>query len=178
MMLTQKVTDLAIIQHDGECMTSGAPDSRKEQVQVPLHQWSLLLSQLEYLFSAPGLLAGPLYRFMEYGGLPQKSAPKTLVLYKIVIAAAFFSVHSATGTVFPLHKNGDPDFVESTPFLHRVFYLWISSFLARLNYYWLWSLSEGLCNAAGLGYSIRDARGRWDALSDYSFFTLEVHSNE
>ncbi|XP_035692601.1 lysophospholipid acyltransferase 2-like [Branchiostoma floridae] len=130
--------------------------------------------KLGYIFSAPGLLAGPLYSYTEYGGLPQKSAPKTLVLYKILTAAAFFSVHDVTGHVFPLHKNGDLGFVESTLFLQRIVYLWISSFVARMNYYWLWSLSEGLCNAAGLG---RDARGHWDAISDYSFLTLELSTN-
>ncbi|XP_078695373.1 membrane-bound ghrelin O-acyltransferase mboat4-like [Branchiostoma floridae x Branchiostoma belcheri] len=95
----------------------------------------------------------------------------------MMIAAVFFSIHGVAGAVFPLHKNGDLGFVESTPFLQRILYLWISSFLARLNYYWLWSLSEGLCNAAGLGFCRQDARGRWDALSDYSFFTLELSTN-
>ncbi|XP_078695406.1 lysophospholipid acyltransferase 6-like [Branchiostoma floridae x Branchiostoma belcheri] len=84
MMLTQKVTDLAMIQYDGY-KTSGGHDSWKRQGQVPSHPWWRLMAQLGYMFSAPGLLTGPLYRFTEYGGLPRKSAPKVSTLLRSAV---------------------------------------------------------------------------------------------
>jgi lysophospholipid acyltransferase len=68
----------------------------------------------------------------------------------------------------------------TSSFLHRVFFLHMVGFTVRLKYYGVWSLAEGSCILAGLGYKgIDPVTGKvsWDRLQNINPWGVESAQN-
>ena len=65
-------------------------------------------------------------------------------------------------------------------FLHRIWIMYMVNLVARFKYYCVWSLAEGSCILAGLGYNGVDAvtgRVSWNRLQNIDPWMVETAQN-
>ena len=71
--------------------------------------------------------------------------------------ACFVGIHFSGQ--YPISRLASSEFLASSTFWERYFYLQIACSLQRFQYYFIWLIAEGACIATGLGYNGRDASG-------------------
>lgn len=59
---------------------------------------------------------------------------------------------------------------------YKIWYLFLTTMLARFKYYHAWLFADAICNNSGLGFNGYDERGnaRWNLASNVDVYKFEV----
>ncbi|XP_061202387.1 lysophospholipid acyltransferase 1 isoform X4 [Neopsephotus bourkii] len=98
------------------------------------------------------------------------------VMYKLCITLVSLILFLTLTKSFPMAYIIDNEFLDKTPFLSRLGYLYVVAQAAKPKYYFAWTLADAVNNAAGYGFSGVDERGtfRWDLLSNLNIWNIET----
>uniref|UniRef100_A0A3P8YA24 Membrane bound O-acyltransferase domain containing 2a n=1 Tax=Esox lucius TaxID=8010 RepID=A0A3P8YA24_ESOLU len=189
MVITQKITSLAFEIHDGETCVCVC-------VCVCVRMPSLL-EYLSYNCNFMGILAGPSCSYNDYIAFIEGTAyqprhlevngkengkykytepsPKKDIISKLCTCAISLAIFLSMSKVCPVERSIDDQFVASTPFVLQVVYLYIAMLATRPKYYFIWTLSDAINNAAGFGFNgyNRDGTPRWDLISNLRILDIE-----
>ncbi|XP_029569804.1 membrane-bound O-acyltransferase domain-containing protein 2 [Salmo trutta] len=195
MVITQKITSLAFEIHDGL--------ARKEEQLTPsqrclaVRKMPSLLEYLSYNCNFMGILAGPTCSYNDYMAFIEGTAyqprhletngkengkykhtepsPKNNVISKLCTCAISLAIFLSVSKIFPVERSIDDKFIASTPFILQVLYLYLSMLATRPKYYFIWTLSDAINNAAGFGFNgyNKDGSPRWDLISNLRILDIE-----
>ncbi|XP_037983529.1 lysophospholipid acyltransferase 1 isoform X5 [Motacilla alba alba] len=218
MIITQKITTLACQLHDG--IGRQAEELTAEQNRLAVKSRPSLLEYLSYLLNFMSIIAGPCSNYKDYiafiegrhvhmkllevnwkqkgyDRLPDPS-PTGAVMYKLCITLVSLILFLTLTKNFPMAYIIDNEFLDKTPFLSRLGYLYVVTQAAKPKYYFAWTLvlaatsdpetvmnspfcflstpTDAVNNAAGYGFSGVDERGtfRWDLLSNLNIWNIET----
>ncbi|XP_040443870.1 lysophospholipid acyltransferase 1 isoform X3 [Falco biarmicus] len=196
MIITQKITTLACQLHDG--IGRQAEELTAEQNRLAVKSRPSLLEYLSYLLNFMSIIAGPCSNYKDYiafiegrhvhmkllevnwkqkgyDRLPDPS-PTGAVMYKLCITLVSLILFLTLTKSFPMAYIIDNEFLDKTPFLSRLGYLYVVTQAAKPKYYFAWTLADAVNNAAGYGFSGVDERGsfRWDLLSNLNIWNIET----
>ncbi|KAJ7411634.1 Lysophospholipid acyltransferase 1 [Willisornis vidua] len=196
MIITQKITTLACQLHDG--IGRQAEELTAEQNRLAVKSRPSLLEYLSYLLNFMSIIAGPCSNYKDYiafiegrhvhmkllevnwkqkgyDRLPDPS-PTGAVMYKLCITLVSLILFLTLTKNFPMAYIIDNEFLDKTPFLSRLGYLYVVTQAAKPKYYFAWTLADAVNNAAGYGFSGVDERGsfRWDLLSNLNIWNIET----
>jgi lysophospholipid acyltransferase len=161
-----------------------------------------LLDFAGYVFFFPSLMVGPAFDFAEYkrwidttmfdlpaGMDPSKKPPSrkkrriprsgTPAAWKAAAGTFWMGLFVFLGRFFYPELLLSDLFVEMS-FLRRIIVLHMVGFTARLKYYAVWTLTEGACILAGLGYrGVNPITGNvsWDRLQNINPLLVEKAQN-
>ena len=168
-----------------------------------LRELPSLLDFAGYVLFFPSLLAGPACDFAEYrrwldtsmfavpASMDPAKRPPTRRKRKIPRSGRPAMKKMAVGLVWifvflKLSARYPPSMVlydnvaGATSFLRRVWLLYVMGFVARTKYYGVWSLTEGSCILAGLGFNgVDPATGRiaWNRVANIDAWGVESAQN-
>lgn len=184
---------------DGTLPADQLSDFQKDRM---LRQLPGLLDYAGYVFFFPALMAGPAMDFAEYRRwldttmfevpsnvdpakkpptrkkrkIPRSGTPAAWKaasgLFWILLFLNFSGWYNFDTLVGPTYMNYG--------FLRRVFMMHMFSFTARMKYYGVWSLTEGACILAGLGYNGVDpvtGKVAWNRLQNINPWGVESAQN-
>ncbi|XP_046574598.1 lysophospholipid acyltransferase 2-like [Haliotis rubra] len=200
MIMVQKLTSLAFSVHDGTVKSE--EELSADQKSQAVRSMPGLLSFYSYLFSFHGIMCGPMAFYSDYiafidgrnfseptkpssvNGKSDKLPEETedifqtdkVVLEKFCITAFIgFLMVFVTPHLYNLNGLTSAAFYEMS-FLGRHIYLLVSMTFARCKYYFAWKLGETVNNAAGLGFTGFDEKGRsnWDLVNNCDIYKLET----
>ncbi|XP_005150023.2 lysophospholipid acyltransferase 1 isoform X1 [Melopsittacus undulatus] len=196
MIITQKITTLACQLHDG--IGRQAEELTAEQNRLAVKSRPSLLEYLSYLLNFMSIIAGPCSNYKDYiafiegrhvhmkllevnwkqkgyDRLPDPS-PTGAVMYKLCITLVSLILFLTLTKSFPMAYIIDNEFLDKTPFLSRLGYLYVVAQAAKPKYYFAWTLADAVNNAAGYGFSGVDERGtfHWDLLSNLNIWNIET----
>lgn len=160
------------------------------------------LDFLGYVFFFPSLFAGPAFDFVEYRRWldlsmfdvpanidPAKKPPTrrkrkiprsaTPAMKKLAIGLLWIFIHVQLSAHFYPEVLTEPTYKQHG-FLQRVLTLHMVPLTARTKYYGVWTLTEGACILAGLGYNgVDPSTGQvsWDRLVNIHPLGLELAQN-
>ncbi|RYP46009.1 hypothetical protein DL768_007725 [Monosporascus sp. mg162] len=199
MVLVMKLSAFAWNVADGTLPQDQLSDFQKDRriLQLPS-----LLDYAAYVLFFPSLMVGPAFDYNEYRGWidttmfdvpasvdPTKKPPTrkkrkiprsaTPAMWKMVSGLVYI------GLFLKLSPWYGPEVFFSDRylrygFLRRVFTLHMVGFTARFKYYGVWSLSEGSCILAGLGYNGVDpvtGKVSWNRLQNINPWGVETAQN-
>lgn len=187
MLLTQRVTSVSLDLLEGE-LVPGLQTTPTPSMTTPtlsrntptLDRTTPRLRFLSYALYFPALLGGPLCSFRQFVSFVEQSAvspapaPVRPVCWKACRVLGLEGLRYLLVDVLERQSlgGGRPGAVQG------ILWVWGLSLALRLSYYSHWAASEGLSNAAGLGFRGRVAQGtaRWDGLSDGDPWALETSS--
>jgi lysophospholipid acyltransferase len=161
-----------------------------------------LLDYAGFVFFFPSLLVGPAFDFAEYRRWldtsmfdmpahvdPAKRPPTrrkrkiprsgTPAMLKLVTSLIWIFAFLKLSAYFDYPVLLEDSYLEYG-FLRRVFVLHMVGFTARTKYYGVWTLSEGACILAGLGYNGVDpltGKVSWDRLQNIDAWGVEFAQN-
>lgn len=161
-----------------------------------------LLDYAGFVFFFPSMLVGPAFDFAEYrrwldttmfevpAAVDPAKKPPTRRKRKVPRSGTPAMLKLATGLLWilsflKLSGYFPPETLLSDQyldygFLRRVFVLHMVGFTARTKYYGVWTMTEGACILAGLGYNgVDPATGKvsWDRLQNISPWGVETAQN-
>lgn len=199
MVLVMKLTSFCWNLADGSL-----PDAHLSEFQKDrrLKELPGLLDYAGYVLFFPSLLVGPAFDFAEYrryinctmfdvpATVDAARRPPTRKKRKIPRSATPALMRGASGLLWilaflKLSAYYSPSVLVSADynlrgFFHRVFTLYMVGFTARTKYYGVWSLTEGSCILAGLGFNGVDPKtGRisWDRVRNINPWGVESAQN-
>ncbi|PFX28212.1 Membrane-bound O-acyltransferase domain-containing protein 2 [Stylophora pistillata] len=185
MVLVQRITYVAFSVHDG----LGRDDSKltEEQRKCRLQKVPSLLEYFSYLFHYSTILVGPVCTFRDFSDFidgsdirskePGQKEPSPLfaALRNLMVSTVCIAFVVMTGSNYPITRNGDPDFIRSSPLFWRLLYAWISIVSVRMRYYFAFKLAEAMNNFCGLGFNGFDENGRakWNRITNVNILKIE-----
>ncbi|RYP10080.1 hypothetical protein DL764_000871 [Monosporascus ibericus] len=199
MVLVMKLSAFAWNVADGTLPEDQLSDFQRDRriLQLPP-----LLDYAAYVLFFPSLMVGPAFDYNEYRGWidttmfnvpasvdPTKKPPTrkkrkiprsaTPAMWKMVSGLVYIGLFLKLGSWY-----GPEAFFSDTylkyRFLRRVFTLHMVGFTTRFKYYGVWSLSEGACILAGLGYNGVDpvtGKVSWNRLQNINPWGVEAAQN-
>ena len=199
MVLVMKLTSFCWTVWDGKQKVSELNDSQKDRMLTELP------SPLDYAgFVAffPSLHAGPAFDYVDYSrwintsmfdlppGTDPLKAPPTRKKRRIPRSATPAMIEMTKGLGWILlflqmskYYNSSvvlSNYFPEYNFFRRVYHLHMMSFVTRMKYYGVWSLTEGSCILAGIGYNGIDAKtgkAKWDRLTNVIPSGVELAQN-
>ncbi|XP_075963947.1 LOW QUALITY PROTEIN: membrane-bound glycerophospholipid O-acyltransferase 2 [Anarhichas minor] len=190
MVITQKITSLAIEIHDGLAKRDG--QLTPSQKYLAIRRMPSLLEYLSYNCNFMGILAGPSCSYNDYmafiegtcyqprhqenGKYKQSEpSPKNDVISKLCTCAISLAIYLSVCKLLPVEHSINDDFVSSTPFHLQVIYLYLAMLALRPKYYFVWTLADAINNAAGFGFNgyNKDGSPRWDLISNLRILDIE-----
>uniref|UniRef100_A0A8B9TZK1 Membrane bound O-acyltransferase domain containing 1 n=1 Tax=Anas zonorhyncha TaxID=75864 RepID=A0A8B9TZK1_9AVES len=161
MIITQKITTLACQLHDG--IGRQAEELTAEQNRLAVKTRPSLLEYLSYLLNFMSIIAGPCSNYKDYiafiegrhvhmkllevnwkqkgyDRLPDPS-PTGAVMYKLCITLVSLVLFLTLTKNFPMAYIIDNEFLDKTPFLSRLGYLYVVTQAAKPKYYFAWTLA-------------------------------------
>jgi lysophospholipid acyltransferase len=199
MVNVMKLSAFAWNIHDGKYANEELSDYQKERA---LRKPPGLLDYVSFVFFFPSLFAGPAFDFVDYRrwietsmfdlpeGFDKTKAPPTRgkrriprsgtpAMWKAFAGLAWILVYlQAAGSYTPQYLLGQ-DYMQHG-FLRRVWLLHMLSFSTRMKYYGVWSLTEGACILAGIGYKGVDSKtgkADWGRLTNIKPLGVELAQN-
>lgn len=199
MVMVMKLTAFCWNVYDGTLPEESLSDHQKDRA---LRTLPSLLDYAGFVLFFPSLFAGPAFDFVDYrrwietsmfdlppGTDPSKAPPTrkkrkiprsgTPAAWKAVAGLAWifaflqFSGWYNQGTVLSPTYN-------EYGFVRRVWLLHMLGFTTRMKYYGVWSLTEGACILAGIGYKGVDPRtgkADWNRLQNVRPLDIELAQN-
>ncbi|KAM5191543.1 ghrelin O-acyltransferase [Mantella aurantiaca] len=168
MLLTQKVTSLAMDIHEGKIFT--ANHCMKEKL---FHsQWrSNILVMLSYFMFFPALLGGPLCSFVEFQQHVNKASLCTNFrnIWTLTRGLTLFILLQILRAVL-LEKITFQCDLMNCRHLDCIYVLWSTVLIYKLAYYSHWLLDEALLHTAGFSIELCSHTG----VSDIHIFSLET----
>jgi lysophospholipid acyltransferase len=199
MVLVMKISAFCWNVADGQLSDDALSDLQKSR---RLKELPSLLDYAGYVFFFPGLLAGPAFDFTEYrawldttmfdvpSNIDPAKKPPVRRKRKIPRSGTPAVLKGAVGLVWVfLFMQFSPKFSHaeltspsypSYGFLHRVWIMYMVSFVARFKYYGVWSLTEGACILTGLGFNGVDpitGKASWNRLQNIDPWMVETAQN-
>lgn len=199
MVLVMKLNAFCWNVWDGKQKESELNESQKERM---LSHMPKVLDYAGFVAFFPAFMAGPAFDFVDYErwlntsmfdlppGTDPLKAPPTRKKRRIPRSATPAMYKMATGLAWILSflqmsKYFGPGVILSDYYMHysfprRVFHLHMMSFVARMKYYGVWSLTEGSCILSGIGYRGVDpntGKANWDRLTNIKPAGVELAQN-
>ncbi|KAI1384490.1 MBOAT-domain-containing protein [Hypoxylon trugodes] len=199
MVLVMKLSAFAWNVADGTLPEDQLSDFQKNRRIVKL---PTLFDYAGYVLFFPSLLTGPAFDYNEYRGwidctmfdvpatIDPAKKPPTRKKRRIPRSGTPAMLKLATGLAWIflfLNLSGRYDYTvllgdhyPTLGFLRRVFIMHMVGFTARTKYYGVWSLAEGSCVLAGLGYNGVDpvtGRVSWNRLQNINEWGVESAQN-
>ncbi|KAK1895199.1 Lysophospholipid acyltransferase 1 [Dissostichus eleginoides] len=199
MIVTQKITTLAFQLHDGMCKKSEQLSPGQKTLAINVRP--SLIQYLSYNLNFLSILVGPCSNYKEYidfiegrhisRRLRQHSgtcnghngydktpepSPNNAVCRKLLVCSGCMLFFLTVTRALPITYNVDPQFVNNAPFLTRLTYAFFSIQAARPKFYFAWTLSDAVHNAAGYGFLGMDANGKpsWDLICNINILRIET----
>ncbi|KAL1871592.1 hypothetical protein VTK73DRAFT_1982 [Phialemonium thermophilum] len=161
-----------------------------------------LLDYAGYVFFFPSVLIGPAFDFIEYRRWldtsmfevpahidPTKKPPTrrkrkiprsaTPAMWKLAGGLVWVLLFLKLSALYNVELLTGPTYMHYG-FLRRLFFLHMVGLTARLKYYGVWTLTEGACILAGLGYNGVDpvtGKVSWNRLQNISPWGVETAQN-
>lgn len=161
-----------------------------------------LVDYTAYVLFFPSLFAGPAFDYAEYRRwidtsmfdvpahvdpakkppvrkkrkIPRSGTPATI---KAITGLVWIGLFVALSGRFSHTLVTDDSFTERT-FLQRVWLIYMASLVTRFKFYGVWSLTEGACILAGLGYNGVDpvtGKVSWNRLQNVDPWAVETAQN-
>ncbi|KAL3291511.1 mboat family protein [Colletotrichum asianum] len=199
MVLLMKLSAFCWNVADGQLSEDKLSDFQKERRLVELPG---LLDYAGYVLFFPGLLAGPAFDYAEYRkwidttmfDLPAQVDPSkkppvrkkrkiprsgTPAAWKAASGLGWISLFMVLSGYYPISYLTGQSYMDLN-FLRRVWVLHMTGLTARLKYYGVWSLTEGACILAGLGYhGVDPVTGKvsWNRLQNINPWGVETAQN-
>ncbi|KAI0022080.1 MBOAT, membrane-bound O-acyltransferase family-domain-containing protein [Xylariomycetidae sp. FL0641] len=199
MVLLMKLSAFAWNVADGTLPEDQLSDFQKDRRILELPS---LLDYAGYVLFFPSLMAGPAFDYREYRAWidcsmfdvpatvdPAKKPPTrkkrkiprsaTPAMWKMASGLAWILLFLQCGKWYSADVLFSDRYMTYN-FFRRVFILHMVGFTARLKYYGVWSLAEGSCILAGLGYNgVDPATGRvsWNRLQNINPWGVETAQN-
>lgn len=199
MVLVMKLSSFCWNVADGAVPEADLTDLQKDR---RLKELPGFLDFLGYVFFFPSLFAGPAFDFVEYRRWldlsmfdvpanidPAKKPPTrrkrkiprsaTPAMKKLAIGLLWIFIHVQLSAHFYPEVLTEPTYKQHG-FLQRVLTLHMVPLTARTKYYGVWTLTEGACILAGLGYNgVDPSTGQvsWDRLVNIHPLGLELAQN-
>ncbi|XP_068136430.1 lysophospholipid acyltransferase 2 isoform X2 [Hyperolius riggenbachi] len=199
MIITQKITSLAFEVRDGIfCKEKTLTPSQRN---LAVRRMPSLLEYLSYCCNFMGILAGPLCSYKDYIAFiegrsyhlkeveangkediryeQKEPSPNNVVVHKLVVCAVSLAFYMTATRILPVEYNIDEHFLETSSVHTRVIYLYLSLLAARPKYYFAWTLSDAINNAAGFGFQGYDKNGEgdWDLVSNLKIKNIEFSTS-
>ena len=199
MVLVMKLTAFCWNVQDGRLPDKELADFQRERAVAQLPS---ILDYAAYVLFFPSLFAGPAFDYVDYrrwiettmfdvpAGTDPSIKPKTRKKRRIPQSHIPATIKLVTGLAWiflflqfsPWYNN---DLVLSEQyleygFLRRVWLLEMLGFCTRMKYYGVWSLTEGACVLAGIGYNGVDPKtGKvdWNRLQNVNPLGVELAQN-
>lgn len=155
-----------------------------------------------YVAFFPSIMAGPAFDYVDYRrwletsmfdlppGTDPSKAPPTRGKRRIPRSGTPAMMKMVTGLVWivsylQLYGHFNPAFVMSAKysqlsFFGRVFNMYMMNIVERMKYYGVWTLTEGACILAGIGYKGLDpktGKPNWDRLTNIKPLGVELAQN-
>lgn len=199
MVLLMKLSAFCWNIADGQIPEDQLSDFQKER---SLKELPSILDYTAYVMFFPSLLAGPAFDYVDYqrwidttmfdvpaGVDPSKKPPSrkkrriprsgTPALFKAVTGLIWVGLFVNLAGTFN-HEVLTSDSYMQKGFLNRVFFMYTTGVVTRLKYYGVWTLTEGACILAGLGYNGIDAvtgKVSWNRLQNIDPIAVETAQN-
>jgi lysophospholipid acyltransferase len=199
MVLVMKLTAFCWNVADGLLSEAELSDFQKDRRLTELPS---LLDYAGFVFFFPSMLVGPAFDFVEYRRWldttmfevpadvdPAKKPPTrrkrkiprsgTPAMLKLVTSLLWIFAFLKLSAYFDHTVLLEDSYLEYG-FLGRLFVLHMVGFTARTKYYGVWTLSEGACILAGLGYKGLDpltGKVSWDRLRNIDPWGVEFAQN-
>ncbi|KAF3925097.1 hypothetical protein AA313_de0209372 [Arthrobotrys entomopaga] len=195
MVLVMKLTAFCWNVWDGKF-----PDSELTPVQQDraIREMPSILDYAGYVLFFPSVMVGPAFDYSEYkkwldlsmfdvevtdkkGTVRKKRRiPRSgrMATRKAITGLIWIGLFVKASSMFTVEFALSDEFLNYS-ILPRVWYIYWLMFGARLKYYGIWSLTEGACILAGLGYNGLDENGRirWDRVTNIDAWQLETAQN-
>ncbi|XP_044150129.1 lysophospholipid acyltransferase 1 [Bufo gargarizans] len=194
MIVTQKITTLAFQLHDGMCKNPGMLS--KQQLKDSIKGKPTFLEYISYHLNFMSILAGPCSSFNEYIGFIEgrhiqselliekrkedttfpDPTPNKAVITKLLICVVSLILFLTVSKAFPLLHMLEDKFIDESPLLWKLIYLYIATMACKPKYYFAWTLADAVNNAAGYGFNGIDENGnyRWDLISNLNIWNIEM----
>jgi hypothetical protein len=199
MVLVMKLSAFCWNVADGQLPPDQLSDFQKDRVLPHLPG---LLDYAGYVFFFPSLFAGPAFDFAEYRRwldttmfdvpaqvdaskrppvrkkrrIPRSGTPST---WKALLGLSWLGMFVYLGPKYDAAYLATASFA-AHGFLKRVMVLYLVGLTARLKYYAVWTLAEGACILAGLGFNGVDpttGRVSWNRLQNINPWGVETAQN-
>ena len=167
-----------------------------------LKQLPSLLDYAGYVLFFPSFLAGPAFDYAEYKrwidtsmfDVPEKMDPAkkppvrkkrriprsgTPAMWKAATGFGWIGLFMVFSPRYDWTHLVSPDYLNNS-FLHRVFIMYMVNLTTRFKYYGVWTLTEGACILAGLGYNgVDEVTGKvsWNRLQNVDPWMVESAQN-
>ena len=199
MVLVMKLTAFCWNVQDGRLPNKELADFQRERAIARLPS---ILDYAGYVFFFPSLFAGPAFDYVDYrrwiettmfdvpAGTDPSIKPKTRKKRKIPQSHIPATIKLITGLVWILlflqfNPRYNANLVLSDQYLlygffRRVWLLEMLGFTTRMKYYGVWSLTEGACVLAGIGYNgVNPKTGKvdWNRLQNVNPLGVELAQN-
>jgi len=179
-----------------------ASDLNEDQKDRMLTELPAPLDFAGFVAFFPSIMVGPAFDYVDYHrwlntsmfdlppGIDPSKAPATRGKRKIPRSATPAMIKMAKGLIWILaflqfsgYFNASvilSDRYMNMNLLWRIFYLHMLSFVARMKYYGVWSLTDGACTLSGIGYKGLDpktGKPNWDRLLNIKPAGVEFAQN-
>ncbi|EME81683.1 uncharacterized protein MYCFIDRAFT_188669 [Pseudocercospora fijiensis CIRAD86] len=199
MVMVMKLSAFCWNVWDGKQKDSDLNDVQKERAIKKLPD---PLSYAGFVAFFPSLFAGPAFDYVDYErwvtttmfdlppGMDPAKAPPTRKKRKIPRSATPAMFKLVTGVIWivaflQFWGSFGPevlldDHFKDRNFFMRVFYLYMMNFVQRMKYYGVWTLTEGACILAGIGFKGIDpktGKADWGRLTNIKPLGVELAQN-
>lgn len=199
MVLVMKLNSFCWNIADGQVAAEQLSDSQRDR---SLKELPALLDYTAYILFFPSLFAGPAFDFVDYqrwidttmfdvpsGVDPSKKPPVrkkrkiprsgTPAMIKAATGLAWLGLFMALSPHFSFEELTSDSYLDYG-FIRRVWIMYMVGVVTRLKYYGVWTLTEGACILAGLGYNGVDpvtGKVSWNRLQNIDPFMVEFAQN-
>lgn len=199
MVLVMKLSAFCWNVWDGKQKEADLNDVQKERAIKKLPG---LLDYAGFVAFFPSIMVGPAFDYVDYErwlntrmfdlppGTDPTKAPPTRKQRKIPRSATPAMFKMVTGLVWillflQLSAYFYPEVLISEEYKHmnifvRIFHMYMMNLVQRMKYYGVWTLTEGSCILAGIGYNGVDAKtgkAKWDRLTNIKPLGVELAQN-
>ncbi|KAK5315234.1 Lysophospholipid acyltransferase [Exophiala xenobiotica] len=196
MVLIMKLHAFSWNVHDGRLKPELLTDSQKDRA---IYKLPNLLNYAGYVFFFPSIFTGPAFDYVDYRrwiettmfdvapgqkGPPvrkQRRIPRsgTPATFKAVVGLIWILLFLNFSGWYNVNLLLSDKYMEYS-FPRRVWLMYMLGFTSRLKYYGVWSLTEGACIMAGIGYNgIDPSTGKplWNRLENVDAWGIETAQN-
>ncbi|PHH74077.1 hypothetical protein CDD80_3320 [Ophiocordyceps camponoti-rufipedis] len=199
MVMVMKLSAFCWNVADGQLPAEHLTDHQKDRA---LSAPPSLLDYAGYVLFFPSLFAGPAFDYVEYRRwidtsmfdvpadvdsskrppvrkkrrIPRSGTPATI---KAIQGLCWIGLFVTLSSRFGYEQLVDESYMQYG-LLRRIWIMCMANFVARLKYYGVWSLTEGSCILAGLGYNGVDpvtGKVSWNRLQNISPWLVETAQN-
>ena len=199
MVMVMKLSAFCWNVADGQLAPEQLSDLQRDRM---LQELPPLLDYAGYVFFFPSFLAGPAFDYVEYRRWidtsmfdvpsqidPAKRPPTrkkrriprsgTPAAWKAANGLIWLGLFMVFGGRFSTERLASGSYMKNG-LIHRILIMYMVNFTARFKYYGVWSLTEGACILAGLGYNgVNPTNGKisWDRLQNIDPWMVETAQN-